>query len=193
MKKYLAMRKGTALVPVDSEGVELVNSLPLDKPVSVQVSVPRNIKFHRKAFALIKLTHQYWQPKTLVSNVEKQTVIKLGSFLIDQGIAKESVSELCRAFLKTLNANREGVEMQTSFDAFRDWVTVESGFFNIVITPAGPRKEPKSWSFAKMDDAQFADLYQQIFNVCWKLVLSTKFTTPDEAEAAAEEVLRFDS
>lgn len=44
------------LVPMDETDREIAKQLRLGQDVKVHISMPRNIKFHRKFFALLKLT-----------------------------------------------------------------------------------------------------------------------------------------
>jgi hypothetical protein len=47
---------------------------------------------------------------------------------------------------------------------------------------------PKSWSFASMDDVEFADLYQSLVNVALKIVPGS---TRDDWEQAEYEIAMF--
>lgn len=185
-------RRGDMLVAIDPQGIDAIRKLPKDKQLGVTVAVPRNIGLHRKAFALTKLTFDYWQPANFVSTVERKTVVSLGAFLVDHGIERETAKDLCTQFLIRLNASRETLEAEKSFDAFRDFVTIDAGYYNVIHTPGGPRKEAKSWSFASMDDVAFGVFYKALFASCWRLVLSQHFESEEDAQAAAEELLGFD-
>ncbi len=50
-------------------------------------------------------------------------------------------------------------------------------------------REPRSISFAKMDDLEFNDLYQAALNVLWTFILNKSFPTIAEAENAAAQLL----
>ena len=77
-------------------------------------------------------------------------------------------------------------------DAFREFITVEAGYFDTVITPAGPRRVAKSWAWKNMAEADFQSLFAAIRRVCWELILSQTFTSIEEADAAAEQLMQFD-
>lgn len=51
----IVLRKtfGGYLVPVDEDGIEVVRGLPRDAEVMVDIRRSRNIKFHRKLFAML--------------------------------------------------------------------------------------------------------------------------------------------
>lgn len=191
-ERIIMQRRGDMLVAIDPQGIDAVRKLPKDKQLGVTVAVPRNIGLHRKAFALVKLSFDYWQPTNFISTVERSTVVSLGKFLVEHGIEYATAHGLCSQFLIRLNASRETLEAEKSFDAFRDFVTIDAGYYNVIHTPAGPRKEAKSWSFASMDDVAFGVFYKALFASCWRLVLSQHFESEDDAQHAAEELLSFD-
>lgn len=192
-ERIIVRRQGNALVPVDQQGIDALHKLPTDREMAADVVVPRNIRFHRKAFALLQLAFSYWEPANFVTTVEKTTVGQLGKFLVARGLERETVRNLCVEFLRHLNSRRQTLEAEKSFEAFREFMTVEAGYFDVVLTPAGPKKVAKSWSFASMDETTFSNFYRALFNACWRLVLSQHFGSEDEAEAAAEQLLSFDS
>ena len=78
--------------------------------------------------------------------------------------------------------------MDKSREAFREWVTIEAGHFHLVRTPDGVRKEAKSISWASMDDTAFQPLYRDVFNACWRLVLSAHFESEEAALSAADQI-----
>lgn len=192
-ERIIVRRQGNALVPVDQQGIDALHKLPTDREMAADVVVPRNIRFHRKAFALLQLAFSYWEPANFVTTVEKTTVGQLGKFLVARGLERETVRNLCVEFLRHLNSRRQTLEAEKSFEAFREFMTVEAGYFDVVLTPAGPKKVAKSWRFASMDETTFSNFYRALFSACWRLVLSQHFDSEDEAESAAEQLLTFDT
>lgn len=191
--RMMMTRRGDMLVPCDNQSLDELRSLPVNHPLGVDVVQVRNPGLHRKAFALLQLGFSYWEPDNFVSTMERKTVHKLGKFMVDNGVDRDAARRLCGEFLRKLNASRETLEAEKSFEAFREFVTVEAGFFDTVITPAGPKRVAKSWAFKNMSEAKFQELYGAVFDVLWKLVLQQTFASPEEAEAAAIELLGFDS
>lgn len=191
-ERILMRRRGDMLVPEDSAGIDALRKMPTDRTLGATVVVPRNIGLHRKAFALVNLAFDYWEPSSFVTAVERQTIAKLGRFLIDNGMDLDTVANLANQFVRHLSTARQTVEAEKSFDAFRDFVTVEAGYYSVIHTPAGPRKDAKSWSFASMDDQEFAVFFKALLAACWRLVLSQHFDSQEAAEAAAMQLLEFD-
>ena len=77
------------------------------------------------------------------------------------------------AMLNAAYANHEWPDVQsqfgpvkTSFEMFREYVTVKAGFYEMDMTPQGTiRARAKSIKFAKMDDEEFARLYSAVLDV----------------------------
>lgn len=78
------------------------------------------------------------------------------------------------AMLDVAYANHEWPEIdhpkfgkiRTSYDMFRKYVTVRAGHYTADLTPGGEiRAEPKSISFAKMDQTEFEALYSDVLDV----------------------------
>lgn len=191
-ERILMRRFGEVLVPANDEATAAMETLPVREDVAVDVVRLRNGALHRRAFAYLQLAHQLWSPRNFLTATEKAVVRKLAGFLVANGLDKVAVDALCKKFLGHLNASRKGLEAERSFDAFRDFVTIESGFYRTVITPAGPRREAKSWAYKNMSEGEFQQLFHAIRDTCWKLVLSQEFKTMEEADAAAEQLMSFD-
>jgi hypothetical protein len=73
-----------------------------------------------------------------------------------------------------------------TMENFRKYLTVAAGFCDIYYHPR--LKEwvefPKSWSFEKMDNAEFEDMYNKILDVV--LTLVSKFVSEDEFKKLLE-------
>lgn len=192
MSEFHVIRRGDFLAPATPSDLDELKKLDNGDVVRVKYTRPRNARFHRKGMALLQLAFEYWEPKTMISNVEQNTVDKLGKFLIHQGVSPDAINALCGDFLATLEKSRETVSVGKSFNAFRDWVKVEAGYYDTVQTPAGPKKIPRSVSFSAMSESEFKDAYKAFFDVCWNVVLSTKFNSEQEAENATYQLLDFD-
>lgn len=63
MQAVFAKAQGQTLVPVDDNAARLVRSLKLGAGISVEASRMRNVRFHRKFFALLRLAFDSWEPQ----------------------------------------------------------------------------------------------------------------------------------
>jgi len=191
-ERIMMERRGDMLIPVDSEGQAELRKVKTGQRVGVDIVTVRNEGLHRKAFVLLKLAFDYWEPKNFVSTVEKKTVGNLGKFMVQHGVDADAARALCKQYMQTLNESRKGMDADRSFDAFREFITVEAGFYDTVITPAGPKRVAKSWAYKNMSDSKFQELYKGVFNACWDLVLKQTFDSPEHAESVVMELLSFD-
>lgn len=79
-----------------------------------------------------------------------------------------------------------------SFEAFREWVTIQAGFYTEHFYPDGSRgRRAKSIAFANMDETEFQQVYKSVLNVLWNWILFRKFSSPEEVENVAAQLLEF--
>lgn len=62
MKAVFAKGQGNTLVPVDPAAEQFVASLKLGAGAALEAKRVRNVKFHRKFFALLGLAFDVWEP-----------------------------------------------------------------------------------------------------------------------------------
>ena len=149
----------------------------------------RNPRFHGKFFSMLDLAWQYWEPTGgLVPRQELRGIHGLAKFFEKASGKPGQLSEAVAAYIANLEAERAErfPAVDKSREAFREEVIVDSGHFDLVQTPAGVKKVAKSISFANMDDLAFEPLYRDVFNACWRLVLSSHFDTEADAMSAAD-------
>jgi hypothetical protein len=175
MAEIYLVKVGNALRPAHDEDAERLRKMKSGVLYRAEVSAPRDQVKHRKFFALLNLAFSYWEPETMVSDIEKQTVDKLSEYLKRSGIDSEAVNALAGDFLRQLEVNRASLSIGRDFDCFRQHVTVAAGFHELVATPAGPKKIAKSISFGNMDQIEFDALYKSVLDVCWQICLSRCF------------------
>lgn len=154
----------------------------------------RNAAFHRKFFALLNLGFDYWQPSGgAISPADKKLVRGYVQLVAHYAGHEETLRELADQYLHEEAEKRaSNISSVKSFEAFRAWVTIESGFYTEYQMPDGTsRKEPKSISFAKMDDIEFSQLYKSVLDVLWNYILYRTFPTQQAAENAAAQLFSY--
>ena len=88
----------------------------------------------------------------------------------------------------------KGIKAEKSFEVFREQVTVLAGHREVTYNLDGSVKvTAKSISFAKMDEDEFRQLYKDVFNVLWKMVLSKTDMSYEQVENILNQMLEFDS
>lgn len=187
------------LAPATAYDAEQMRSLPAGKPFTVRLTQkqPRSYQHHKLFFGgLLPLAYQYWQPTGgLVTTGERMMVEqfarRLEAMHNSGGLFLEFAEEFVLGVAKR-RGEKVGAVLQ-SLEAFRRWLTMEAGYYEVYETPAGIRKEPVSISFASMGQEEFNAFYKNCFQVAWNLMLRGKFENEEAAMRAAEEMMEFGS
>ncbi|WXL23933.1 DUF1367 family protein [Ectopseudomonas mendocina] len=194
MAEIALMRSGQGLVPATDADRELISKWKHGQVIHGEFRKMRNAAFHNKFFAMLDLAWEYWEPKGgLVPQQELRGIRGLQRYFEQLNNRPGQLNIAVDAYIAQLESERAErfPAVEKSREAFRDWITVEAGHYNLVQTPGGVRKERKSISWAAMDDTAFEPLYRDVFNACWRLVLSAHFETEADAMAAADHMGSF--
>lgn len=182
------------LAPATEADKETIQSWKVGQVVHGKFARMRNAAFHRKFFALLKLAFDYWEPAGgLVPRQELRGIHGLAKFFEQASGKPGQLSDAVAAYIAQLEKDRAErfPAVDKSREAFREYVTIEAGHFNLIRTPDGVRKEAKSISWAAMDEDAFSALYRDVFNACWRLVLSSHFESEQAAMSAADQMGEF--
>ena len=182
-------------IPATAYDAELLGGLKAGKPYKVEVKQMSNRSYqHHKLFfgGLLPLAYQYWQPTGgMVTDSEKAMVKSFAKRLESMHNSGGLFLEFAEEFVQTVAQKRGekiGAVLQ-SMEAFRKWLTIEAGYFDVYETPAGIRKEAKSISFANMEQEEFNVFYKNCFQVAWNMMLAGKFENEEDAQAAALQMM----
>jgi hypothetical protein len=173
---------------------ELIGKYKAGAVIHGKFAKMRNAAFHGKFFAMLELSFDYWEPKGgLIPRQEMRGIVGLQKFFESQSGKPGQLSDAVATYIAGIESSRADrfPTVDKSREAFREWVTIEAGHFVLVQTPDGIRKEAKSISWAAMDDHAFEELYRDVFNACWRLVLSAHFETEADAMSAADQMGSF--
>ena len=182
-------------IPATAYDSELLAELKAGKPYKVEVKQMSNRSYqHHKLFfgGLLPLAYQYWTPTGgLITDGEKKLVEsfakRLEAMHASGGLFIEFAGEFVQIVAKK-RGEKIGAVLQ-SMEAFRKWLTIEAGYFDVYETPAGIRKEAKSISFANMEQEEFNVFYKNCFQVAWNMMLAGKFENEEDAQAAALQMM----
>ncbi len=194
MAELALIRTAQGLVPATEADRETIQCWKAGQVIHGKLTKMRNARFHGKFFAMLDLAWEYWEPVGgLIPRQEMRGIRGLAKFFEAQNGRPGQLSNAVDAYIAGLEQARAErfPSVDKSREAFREWVTIEAGHFHLVRTPDGVRKEAKSISWANMDDTQFEPLYRDVFNACWRLVLSAHFETEEAALAAADQIGSF--
>lgn len=184
-----------SLRPVTASDADSLNQYKVGQAVKIQITKQKNrsLPHHRLFFGgLLPFAFDYWQPAGgVISPKERDVVIwiakRLDKFAGNKGVIVTAAEEALNLLAKKRAEKLPVIEKD--IDSFRRWLTIEAGYFNICVTPAGVVKEPKSISFARMDQDEFNAFYKACFNVCWNMILCNRFASKDEAQQAIDDLL----
>ena len=194
MAELSFLKAQSGLIPLTDKDKDIYDKWKLGSVISGEFKKTRNERFHRKFFALLNLTFDYWEQKGgFLSKAEREISTAIFKTLDEHNGRNGFFIKFGREFLKE-EIERRASQVETihkSFDVFRKWAISEAGFTETYITPTGVKTEAKSIKFSKMDDLEFSELYKSVFSVCWRFVLRSSFSSELEAEQAADKLLNF--
>ncbi|EKG3256490.1 DUF1367 family protein [Salmonella enterica] len=184
------------LLPATPESGDFLRSVKTGEWIHADFKRVRNYAFHKRFFKLLQLGFDYWTPAGgSLSPDELQLVNRFVGYLIKMSGHRygETLTAAADEFLLMEGQLRtQDVALLKSFEPYRTWVTVQAGYYDEVILPDNTRRRiPKSIAFARMDEDTFRALYKDVFNVLWNFILRHKFSTPQEAENVAMQLLEF--
>lgn len=186
---------GGLLVPATPDAKEFLQSkVKFGAVLYADFKQARNPAFHRRFFSLLNLGFNYWDPTGgAISPADKDLVNGYVKFLAYYAGSEDALQAAADEYLGEVASKRAGnISAAKSFEAFRAWVTIESGHYDAYQLPDGSvRKEPRSISFAKMDDIEFTQLYKSVLDVLWTYILFRTFPTQQAAENAAAQLLEY--
>ncbi|HGE8502049.1 DUF1367 family protein [Serratia ureilytica] len=185
---------GDLLVPATQDARDFLRAKKIGSILYADFKQTRNPAFHRKLFSLLNLGFDYWQPTGgTISPADKALVNGYVKFLAYYAGGEDALQAAANEYLADVADKRAGnISAAKSFEAFRAWVTIQAGFYTEFIMPDGTiRNEPKSISFAKMDDIEFGEFYKAVLDVLWNHILFRSFTSQSEVENVAAQLLEF--
>ena len=194
MAELSFVKTSSGLVPHTEHDKDTFNKWKLGAVIVGNFKQVRNPKFHRKFFALLNLTFDYYEPSSGVLTADEKRIAKKIFMTLDNHNNKNGFFiDFGREFMRSESEERRATieSIEKAFEPFRKWLIVEAGYFDETHVPNGTVKEAKSISFAKMEDIEFSQLYKSVFDVCWRFVLSRVFKCENEAEEAAVSLLNF--
>lgn len=182
------------LVPADEQSAAVFSKYKAGGVIKGEFKQVRNPKFHRRFFALLNLSFDYWEPSSgVLTEQEKRIITKFVSLLEIHSGNSGTITNLGREYLKQVAERRkENIPAITkSYEAFRKEIVIESGFYELVHTTSGIKKQAESISFASMDEDRFREVYKAVFSTCWNRVLSKSFPSEKEAQNAIDNLISF--
>ncbi|HEY4437659.1 MAG TPA: DUF1367 family protein [Lelliottia sp.] len=182
------------LTPATPEASDFLQRVKIGVWLNCDVKQARNYLFHKRFFALLNMGFEYWTPAGgTITPAEKQYLNGYIRYLISIIGNDEALHETEQDYIERTSQRRaNGHAVVKSFEAFRKWATVEAGFYDEFVLPDNTRRrEARSISFANMSEGEFHEVYKAVFNVLWNTILFRSFSTEQEAESVAMQLLEY--
>ncbi len=174
--------------------------LKIGTPVEIKAQPDRNVKHHRKFFAMMKLGLEYWKPDTdIITAPERWIAEKVAlefSFLSqNQEFYQEYALPIANKVIHDVTEMRKKKIDSDAFhniDLYRRKIMIDAGFFDYILLQDGSAlREPHSIAFNKMSQDKFNEIYRGCFSQIWQQTLIQVFTTQIEAQNAIDEMMTF--
>ncbi|HAX2567523.1 TPA: DUF1367 family protein [Escherichia coli] len=181
------------LLPATPESCDFLHQIKIGEWIHADFKRVRNYAFHKRFFKLLQLGFDYWTPSGgVITPRERELVSGFVEYLCES-VGREhtpALSEAAEQYLNTVATRRtRDTALLKSFDAFREWVTIQAGFYTEHFYPDGSRgRRAKSIAFANMDETEFQQVYKSVLNVLWNWILFRKFSSPEEVENVAAQL-----
>lgn len=121
------------LLPATPESGDFLRSVKIGEWIHADFKRVRNYAFHKRFFKLLQLGFDYWTPTGgTVTSREQKLISGFVNFLCDSAGQEytPALNEAAEQYLHNVATLRTGdVALLKSFDAFREWVTVQAGFY----------------------------------------------------------------
>jgi hypothetical protein len=184
------------LIPATPEASEFLQRIKLGEWIHADFKRVRNYKFHKRFFKLLQLGFEYWNPTAGAILLEERKLVNgFVDYLCRQVGRQHSVAlaDAAEQYLSDTAHTRTGdLALLKSFDAYREWVTIQAGYYTEHVYPDGSRNRcAKSISFANMDETEFHQMYKAALDVLWCWILHKPFRTHIEVENAAAQLMSF--
>lgn len=186
----------TILTPATPEASEFLQRIKLGEWIHADFKRVRNYQFHKRFFKLLQLGFEYWNPTGgAILPEERKLVNGFVDFLCRQVGQQHSVAlaDAAELYLSDAAHSRtRDIALLKSFDAYREWVTIQAGYYTEHVYPDGScNRRPKSISFASMDEIEFQQLYKSALNVLWNWILFRAFSSQAEVENVAAQLQEY--
>lgn len=155
------------LLPATPESCDFLHQIKIGEWIHADFKRVRNYAFHKRFFKLLQLGFDYWTPVGgAITPRERELLSGFVDYLCES-VGREhtpALSDAAEQYLNTVATRRtRDTALLKSFEAFREWVTIQAGFYTEHIYPDGSRgRRAKSIAFANMDEVEFQQVYKSV-------------------------------
>lgn len=145
----------------------------------------RSLQHHRLFFGgLLELMFEHWQPDEAMTTESERKLIMQFCNVLDSAGGGGEVKKWGEDFLNHLSQSRaQKIESPSKTkEGLLNWIKDKTGHVEVIVTPSGIKRVPKSINFNSMSQEQFYVFYKKAFDVCWTYILSQKFDSETECQ-----------
>lgn len=177
MTDVFMVKRCGQMMPASENDAEIIASLTDGETYKVAITRPRNIRFHRKYFALLDILYELLpEPDPLPLAELRRYYGRFWGRRFDSDAAEA--------------AQYQNMQPKKNRDRFRKDLAIVCGHFELVTNSKGEtRVEAKSISFASMDEGQFSELFSATLN--YGLATVAKNHTRADLEKWVEQLMGF--
>lgn len=151
----------------------------------------RSLQHHKLFFGgLLEVMFEHWEPdQALTTEAEKKLIMQFCQVLDHNGGGGE-VSTWGQMFLDKLAQNRaQKIDApHKTKEGLLTWLKDKVDHVDLIVTPSGIKRVPKSINFNSMSQEQFGIFYKKCFSVCWQYLLSQKFDSEAECQNVIDQL-----
>ena len=192
--KCTAVVRGGNLVPEQVIKLHEGSRYTLSLSKSTERSIPQ-LRLYWSG--LVGLMMDYWTPtEKLITTNENKLVMGMFKFMKEkQHITVgeyTALTQYASIYLEYLSEARADISLQEKVlkEDIHDWIKLHAGYYDLVATPTGVHKKPKSVAVDKMSQAEFNTFFEKAKQVCHKKILFSWFPDGDALSNAIEERLQ---
>ncbi|MCW2484823.1 DUF1367 family protein [Candidatus Symbiopectobacterium sp. NZEC127] len=180
---------------------ETMKGVPIGTPIALTpVGDRRNLKHHRKFWALLDLGFSYWEPDWAFVSAPEEWIAhrvakRLAQVAGDPALYSNVTKEIADQVLGEVAGERQrrfDAEAVKTKDAYLNHVMIKADFYDLAPNPdGGTLKQRWSIAFANLSQEKFDKVYHGVFGVIWNETLSQHFADQYEMEQAVSQLMGF--
>lgn len=197
MKNVKLVRQGADIFyPATEYDKEQLNDVMVGTAINVKYTKTksRSLQHHKLYFGgLLGLAMEYWDPSSGVMSTHEESILREFAVWLDKlagrgGLLQDTASEFID---EVKSRRREKIQSLPARNKaqLHEWVKIQAGYYDVVVTPGGIKKVAQSIRFDSMSQDQFNEFYKLAFNVVWNFILSKVFKDELECNRAINELM----
>lgn len=201
MNLVMIKAQNGTFIPMTTHDKSQADTLKVGEAIKCDVKAmdKRSYQHHKMYFGgLLELAADYFEPSGgLIQRAEHKVIKNFIRFLEGATGGQQNVGlrQAYKAYITELRKSRAlkvaqpELKKHELINLLHEWVKEETGLYDVMVTPTGPKKKVKSISFDKMDQKQFEQYFKSAYDVIWRHILSQKFPNQEDYDRALNQLM----